>query len=60
VPPVNVRVIVDSSPRLALIGVWLSKYVPVKVYLGEVAVGVTRPAAVGETVIVQLLIPTRP
>ena len=52
VPPVNVSVMVDSSPRLALIGVWLSKYAPVSVYFGDVALGVTRPAAVGETVIV--------
>jgi hypothetical protein len=52
VPPVNVSVIVLSSPSEALIGVWLSRYAPVKVYLGASAAGVTKPAAVGETVIV--------
>ena len=51
-PPVKVSVIVDSSPKLALIGVWLSRYAPVSVYFGAVALGVTRPAAVGEIVIV--------
>jgi hypothetical protein len=40
---------VDSSPSDALIGVWLSKYAPVSVYFGDAAVGVVKPAAVGDS-----------
>ena len=43
---------VESSPSDALIGVWLSRYAPVSVYFGASAAGVTRPVAVGETVMV--------
>jgi len=51
-PPLNVSVMVESSPNDALIGVWLSRYAPVSVYFGASAAGVARPAAVGEIAIV--------
>jgi hypothetical protein len=57
-PPLKVMLIVESSPMLALITGNASRYAPVKVKHGSVALGAVKPPTVLETFTV-VVVPTR-